>query len=807
MAEDPLRESDTDLPYRLIVETANVGIWFIDPEGRTTYANAKMAEILGYEADEMARLSVFDVLDEQGREQAAANLERRRQGHTAQLECAFLRNGGSHVWVLLNAGPLRDESGRHLGSVSIVSEITDRKHVEQALQQRDRELIEAQRVARLGSWEWDLVTDVVTWSDQLYRVLGLEPGAAEPSRERFLAQVHPGDRRLAEERLQAALDGGDGFEFETRIVRPDGGQVWVRSGGTVTRDDTGTPVRMRGTALDITAFKRAETALQETTARYRLLERLASAANEASGLGEVLQTAVDEICAHMGWPVGHAYVPSEHDDGLLVSSGIWHLDDADRFETLREVTAATTFRPGATPVGAQLIDSSPVWISDVSRYPTHARARAVPDLGVRSHLVFPVRLEGSTVAVLEFFNVDALEPDPDLLETLRQAGTQLGRVSERERARVALATARDSAMEASRLKSEFLAMMSHEIRTPMNGVIGLTGLLLATELDDRQRQYADGVHSAGQALLAIINDILDFSKIEAGRLDVEVVEFDPVVVVEEVADLVADPARRKGLELVAFCFPDVPKQLSGDPSRIRQVLLNLTANAVKFTERGEVVIRARLAGQQHDAVSVRFEVTDTGIGIDEDDRSRLFQPFSQADSSTTRRFGGTGLGLAISARLVAAMGGELTVDSVPGRGSTFSFSLPFGRAGEEPGGPIEPYRHLLEGRRVLVVDDNETNRTVLREQLMAWDIRADAAGSGRSGLRRLASAAGSDEPYDLVLADLGMEDVDGLELAGRIAADPALATTRVVLMTPVDFVAGPGPRPCLLYTSPSPRDS
>ena len=317
----------------------------------------------------------------------------------------------------------------------------------------------------------------------------------------------------------------------------------------------------------------------------------------------------------------------------------------------------------------------------------------------------------------------------------------------------------------------------------MNGVIGLTGLLLDTPLTESQRQYAEGVRGSGEALLDIINDILDFSKIEAGKLELEAVDFDLAHAVEDVAALVSESARTRGLEVVAYCRPEVPTAVRGDVGRLRQILLNFATNAVKFTESGEVVLRAGLVEDATtEAVVVRFEVTDTGIGVDPATADRLFDPFAQADVSTTRRYGGTGLGLAICRRLASAMGGAVGVDSRPGEGSTFWLVLTLERAP----GPVRAASgdsHLLDGRRVLVVDDNQTNRLVLTSQLRAWDLVADQAPDAESALVLLRAALAESRPYDVALLDLDMPGTDGLELAGMITSDPHLAPVVMLLLS------------------------
>jgi two-component system, sensor histidine kinase and response regulator len=721
--------------FRSIFENAQIGISLFKIDGQESVTNRALHEMLGYSGEELSRIEQWDeiVAPEErasGAERYAELIEGKRD--TDEYEQHFIRSDGRVVVVNERFQLLRDGAGKPQYIVGLTEDITERRRAEEALAQREQLFRSIFEHAQIGISIFDIEAQAHLTNRTLQEILGYSEEQLR-GLEQWDDIVHPEERESGAERYSAIIEGRrESDEYEHRFVRSDGRVVDANGRFQLLRDAAGKPRYLVGLTEDITERKRSQEALQESEELFRTIFEKAPA-----GIA-LLNVPKSQYFTNRAL---HEMLGRTHDDFTSVEKWdqVVHPDE----------------RESGAKRYAELLE------------------------GKRDHDEWEQRFlhsDGHTVVADGSFAVIS-----DTAGRPRYLLNMTKDITDRKQAEADLLTAKEQAVAATMAKSEFLANMSHEIRTPMNAILGMTHLALKTELTAKQRDYLTKTQVAAQALLGIINDILDFSKIEAGKLEVENTEFSLEKVLEDLSVVVSQKAHDKNLEFLIASPTDLPSNLIGDPLRLGQILINLVNNAVKFTERGEVVVKVALEEKTSERVKVKVSVRDSGIGMTPAQAGRLFQAFSQADTSTSRKYGGTGLGLSISKRLVEMMGGEIWVESTYGVGSTFIFTAWLGIGSADP--MKARFVPDFSAVRALVVDDNPLACEILIEGLNAFAVRVDAASSGEQAIQELA-AADAHDPYDAVLIDWQMPGMDGLEAARVIKQGGRLRhIPKVVMVT------------------------
>lgn len=763
--QQALRESEER--YRSIVESSPEAI-FVNKGGTILLANSAAARLFGAErAEKLLGVDARDFVHPDDHPSALLGPDEAAGEQRPELEVRerWFRLDGPEFVAGVTATPL-DWDGEPAELVT-VRDVTDHKTAETALRARDEWLSAAQRIPRLAFWEWDFDGACLHWSEQARVLLGLDMADSRTTFPEFLEMVPAEDHEAVRRAMHNTLKTQAPFTVQHRVVKSGGPERLVRTEAEVDFDDTGRLTYLAGVIQDITDLGIAEFAPRES--------------------GEYVRDIADNL-------PGMVFQQRTHPDGRIelcyVSEGVKEVTGFEAEELKSNPSLLPDIMHPHDKVAYMLAQQRSLETLEPITVDFRIDTRAGEDKWLRAKSRPSLRDDKSVIWDAILLDItDRKEAEIALAESEAQLNRhilELHATKERLETRTAqlmqtareLERSRDAAEAANRAKSEFLSTVTHEIRTPMNGVLGMAHLIRDTGLTDQQREYVETIHECGESLMAMIDDILDYSSIEAGRLTLESADYAPADVVYDVAHLLAPKALDRGLELTVAVSADVPGVVVGDAGRLRQILMNLAGNAIKFTKSGAVTIEASRHRDLDGAVAVRFEVTDTGIGISEADQACLFAPFMQADSSSTRMFGGVGLGLAISAQLCRLMDGEIRVDSRPKQGSTFTVTLPLAVDAQNSG--VSAAKASLAGKRALVVGGSELSRRLISAQLEIWGLGVAMAETGEVAQRHLTAASSDGVPVEFAFIDHDMPDMDAYAFARVVRSCGELGAVRLI---------------------------
>ncbi len=709
-----------------------------------------------------------------------------------ECELRLVKPDGTLFWAHLAGSATQAVDGAPLSRM-VISDITARKRVEKALRESEDLLNASQRLSKAGGWKWDVETQTMYWTEEMYRIHDFTPEEMAPGSKEHINRsaecYEPEDRPVILAAFQRCVEEGQPYDLEVPFTTVKGRRLWIRTTARPERA-RGKVVRVIGNVMDITERKRAET--------YReMVREILQILNEPGDLRESMQrifaamkirTGVDVVGLRMQEGEAFPYFAQDgfSKDFLLTENMLLECGkdggvcrDKDGNVSL-ECICGMVLSGKTDPSNPLFTQWGSCWTndsftlldppSDQDPPGKYSRNKCLHQ-GYASAALIPVRTGNRIVGMIQLNDKRKGSFTLETIEMLENIAEHIGSALMRREAEQRLKEAERSANKANQTKSEFLANMSHEIRTPLNGVIGFTDLLKDTPLNPEQRKYVDNANTSAYALMEIINDILDFSKIEAGKLEMEIIKTDIADLLEKTADIVKYPAAKKNLEFMLNFDPNLPRFVHIDPVRLKQILINLLGNAIKFTSEGEVELKAGFEEKNKTRGELILSIRDTGAGISKEQQNHLFKAFSQADSSTTRKFGGTGLGLVISNMLAAKMGSRIELSSRPGKGSEFFLSLEVDFERDEK----EAEETDLKVKRVLIVDDNANNSLILAGALENWGMDVRVCGNGFSAVEILHE----DKAFDLAIVDCHMPDMDGLKTIRTIREMHGLSEDRL----------------------------